>query len=313
MQDQLGRSLFWMTLSAFFFSLMSLMVRILSSSVPHATLVFFRSFTNFVVALILAKIFFREKRWEKKQLPLLIFRGLVGFGGVTCLFYAIEHLPLALCTLINWSSPILVIIFSAIFLKEKTSAKSLFWISIAFAGLLSLVIQPSFVSGGASVAETRVLNSRALIVAWLGSAFSAAAYISVRAAAVKIGVNTIILFFSGIGSLLGLPWMILALRESPALTWDVVFKLVLMGLFASCGQYAMTQGYRFSAAGKVSSMGLLNAAFSAFWGWFLFSEFLTGTQWAGAFLIVLGIVGVTRVGTGVGFSKKNQLESLGGP
>ncbi|MBL7714548.1 MAG: DMT family transporter [Bdellovibrionales bacterium] len=301
MQDQLGRSLFWMCLSAFFFSLMSLMVRWLSAEVPHATIVFFRSFTNFVISLILAWTFFRSERWHRNQLPLLIFRGLMGFIAVTCLFYAIQHIPLALSTLINWSSPVFVILFSWIFLKEKTSVRSIPWIVLSFLGLISLVYQPE----PTATSSVQPINQHALMIAWLGSAFAAAAYISVRAAATKIGVNTIILFFSGIGSLLGLPWMWVVMQSSAPLTMLVTGKLVLMGLLATCGQYCMTQGYRFSSAGKVSSMGLLNAAFGAIWGWTFFSEVLTPFQWFGAILIVLGVVGVA----GIGVSRKVQVDS----
>jgi drug/metabolite transporter (DMT)-like permease len=66
-----------------------------------------------------------------------------------------------------------------------------------------------------------------------------------------------------------------------------------MGSAATLGQFLMTHAYRFAPAGIVSTMNLLNAAFSAVLGWTLFGETLDRLQWAGLVVLGIGIASVT--------------------
>jgi hypothetical protein len=56
--------------------------------------------------------------------------------------------------------------------------------------------------------------------------------------------------------------------------------------------YLMTRGYGVAPASVVSSLNLLNAAFSALSGWVFFGESLAWAQWLGMGLMVAGIVAV---------------------
>jgi drug/metabolite transporter (DMT)-like permease len=65
-----------------------------------------------------------------------------------------------------------------------------------------------------------------------------------------------------------------------------------LGGCAVLGQYLMTRGYGVAPASVVSSLNLLNAAFSALTGWIFFGESLAWAQWLGMGLMVAGIVAV---------------------
>ena len=131
-------ALAWMTASAATFSGMAVYVKRLAPVMPQYELVFFRSFINFawVLGLMLVR---RERLWPATGKPLLAFRGLVGFAGVVCMFYSISHLPLPIATMLNWCSPLFVILLSRVILRERMPSLSAFFIPLAFAGLVLLL------------------------------------------------------------------------------------------------------------------------------------------------------------------------------
>jgi len=271
-----------MLLSAMGFSIMSVLVKRLGTSVPHMELVFFRSAVNFVIVLVSMALL--GESYFPPRPGLLFFRGLMGFCGVTCLFYGISHLPLSIASMINWSSPLFVILFSRIFLKERIGARSAWWVAVAFVGLVFLV-RPDTGSGSGS------LPMMGVGIAVAGAAFGGMAYVAVRAATARVGVNAIVLYFTGTATILSLPFAIPVFRIPDA---SALVQLLGVGAFAAWGQFCMTQGYRHAAAGLVSTMGLFNAVFSMLWGWWFFSEALAPVQWMGMTLLAAGVALATR-------------------
>lgn len=270
-----------MLASGLAFTIMSVFVKKLAPVIPQFELVFFRSFINFLIVLPVMLVR-KENLWPPGK-PLLVFRGAVGFGGVSCLFYGLAHLPLPVASMINWSSPIFVLLFSRILLKERVGKKALMWIGLAFGGFV-LLMRPDLGEGEFS------LPLVAVGVAVLGSAFGAMAYVAVRAATARVGVNAIVLYFTGVASLLSAP---LAWSQRVHPTGDQWLQLIWLGTFAGIGQFAMTQGYRYAAAGLVSTMGLMNAGFAALFGWLVFGELLSPVQWMGMALLATGVGLVT--------------------
>lgn len=261
---------------------MSVFVKRLGTHIPHMELVFFRSFINFLVVAVAMGI--RGENFFPAGKKLLFFRGLMGFCGVTCLFYGVAHLPLSIAAMINWSSPVFVILISRAWLKEKLSVQAMAWIALAFTGLVML-IRPDFGAGRTH------LPLHAVIIALMGAFFGGMAYVAVRKATARVGVNPIVLYFTGTATLLSLPW---AAQEFRIPDLSVLIELILIGLFASWGQFCMTQGYRFAAAGLVSTMGLLNAVFAVLFGWVFFAEALAAIQWIGMILLGFGIAAASR-------------------
>jgi len=278
--DRPLRALAWMSLSALGFSVMTIFVKILSDTTPHFQLVFFRSSVNLIIQLVIA-YYLGQKIFPKSDKAILVFRGLAGFGSLTCFFYAITHLPVSVAAMLSGCSPVFVIVFSAVLLRERLTAVSLGLISVVFAGLV-LLLRPEW---NDSIPHFPIL------IGLLGAALGGMAYVAVRAATARVGVNLIILYFTGIATLLSAPMAWRSWVTPINLTqWAC---LVMVGLCASVGQFAMTQGYRFAQAGLVSMMGLLNAAYTAIFGWILFNEQLSSIQWAGMLIVAVGISALT--------------------
>lgn len=277
-----------MSFSALGFSTMAIFVKRLGAVVPEFELVFFRSILNLLFVLGLMWI-----RREKLDFPkdrrlhlLLTFRGLVGFGGVSCLFYSIHHLPLPIAMMLGWCSPLFVILFSRIFLGERIAQTALISVGMALLGLFFL-LDPLGLAGGAG--SVRVLLGPVLI-GLFGAAMSGAAYVAVRAATARVGVNLIVVYFMAVSTLISAPLAIPSFRAVP---WSEVFAVLMVGMSAAVGQVAMTHGYRYAPASRVSTMSLLNAAFSAFFGWWLFNERLASLQWGGLLILAAGIAFLT--------------------
>ncbi|MCM2322252.1 MAG: DMT family transporter [Oligoflexia bacterium] len=286
--DKPALALIWMAASALGFSCMAIFVKRLALTHANFELVFYRSIINFLLVLLVMMIgkepFFPPE--ARKSWRVLLIRGVAGFSGASCLFYSIGQLPLPIAMMLSWSSPIFVILFSRLFLSERLTGGQVGGIAIAFLGLLLLVRPEGASAHGAWIGSVGI--------AIFGAACAGGAYVAVRAATARVGVNLIVLCFVGISALLSFP------LAAPTLAWPSLrdaIELLLLGAFATFGQIAMTQGYRFAPAGVVSTMSLLTAAFSAFFGWALFDEWLTALQWLGMVVLAVGIIAITLRGT----------------
>ena len=284
--DDAGKALAWMTASALGFSLMSIFVKRIGSALPEFELVFFRSVINLCWALLVAGLRGQSFRAlvHTPGKPLLMFRGLVGLAGVSCLFYGLRRLPLPIATLLNWCSPIFVIIFSRWFLKEKTNAALGLWGTVAFCGLLMLIAPNTQAAWNASA---KSLSLVAVGVTLVGAAFGGMAYVAVRAATAKASPEAIVIYFMVVSTVVSAP---LALRdfvwpESSAQWWNVL----ALGSFAAWGQVTMTHAYRYAPAAVVSLMNLLNPIFGALFGFWLFNEWLSFSQGLGMILILCSV------------------------
>lgn len=271
----------WMMASALGFTVMTVHVKRLSPAIPEFELVFFRSFINlvWVFLLVLAS---RQSLWPKSDKPLLLFRGVVGFMGVACMFYSIGHLPLPVASMLNWSSPLFVILLSRLFLRERMPAWSGLFIPIAFTGLC-LLLDP-FSATGKPVALF------ATFIGLLTAFFGGMAYVAVRAVTARVGPDVIVFYFTLVAVLISAPLASTGFVMPSKTQWPEVLSL---GTFAAIGQLTMTRAYRHAPAGVVSLMSLLNPVFGAVIGFFVFREALAAMQWAGVALVGTALAGLT--------------------
>ena len=131
----------YILLSAFFFALMALLVR-LAGDLPAVQKSFFRN----LVALFFAAAVLAKKRpavkMEKADWWYMFLRASFGTLGVLCNFYAVDHLLLADASMLNKMSPFFAIVLSALLLKEKLTPFQLGAVAAAFCGVL-LVVKPT--------------------------------------------------------------------------------------------------------------------------------------------------------------------------
>lgn len=243
-------------LSAFGFAMMSAFVK-LAGDLPSLQKAFFRNVISFIIALAMI-IRHKESLFGKKEnQKLLLMRSTFGTLGVVLNFYAIDHLILSDANMLNKLSPFFVLLFCAIFLKEKLTSNHIITIIIGFLGAL-LIIKPAF--------------SVDLIpyIAGLSSAvFAGAAYSCVRAIGNKEKHYTVVFYFSCFSVVTLFPMMILNYVPMSGLQ---LTYLILAGVFATLGQFAITLAYRYAPAREISIFDYSNIIFSALISLIIFEQ-----------------------------------------
>jgi drug/metabolite transporter (DMT)-like permease len=251
------KGIIFITASALGFALMSAFVK-LAGDLPNFQKVFFRNLVSATVALYLIMKHKGSMSGKKENRKLLIYRSLFGTLGVIFSFYAIDKLVLSDANMINKLSPFLVIILSALFLKEKINAKQIISLVVAFIGSL-FIIKPTF-----------SVDLVPYIVAILGALFAGAAYTCLRVLRDKEEYYTIVFFFSVFSLVTTFPAFILVYKS---MTWLQLVYLLLAGAFASLGQFGITLAYKYAPAKEISIFDYTNIIFSAILSILIFNQF----------------------------------------
>lgn len=277
--DQPAQSLVWMTISGLGFSLMSLGVKVLIGEVPGFTLIFLRSLINLVVVVCMIALttgFAKDLVFPRGIRRTLVIRGLAGFSGLCCWFWALRWLPLSVASLLNWCAPLFTLLFSALFVGERVAPRKLFWVATSFVGLAILLkLNPT------DLAKLH-FSPIGVAIGLAGAAFGGIAYSAVRVATARTTPNVIVMYFVGTATLLSLP---LALADWMWPNGRQALIILGIGLCATVGQISMTRAYRHAPAGIVSSMGLLTVAFTTAWGWLFLGESFEAIQWVGVAIL----------------------------
>src|SRR5438105_1170275 len=121
-----------MLLAAILFASMGVLIKLLHR-LPTWEIVFFRSVINFSCLLPWWRQYPLSAEW-RKEAWILILRGVAGCLSMFLLFYAIENMKLADAMMLNYSSPIYVLLFSAFLLGESLNAVAVGFLFLAFIG-----------------------------------------------------------------------------------------------------------------------------------------------------------------------------------
>lgn len=258
--------------SAFCFSCMNLFVR-LSGDLPSIQKSFFRNLIAFLFALAIIKKDHIPFLITKGSIVPLLLRSIAGTIGILCNFYAVDHLPIADASMLNKLSPFFVLIFSFLILKEKVTIYQAICILIAFLGSL-FVIKPS----------VTIFQNPSSLIGVLGGLTAGLAYAFVRVAG-KRGVKgpVIVAFFSGFSCLVTLPNLLL--NYAPMTIRQILF-LLLAGLSAAGGQFAITSAYTHAPAREISIYDYSQIIFSTILGLIFLQELPDGYSFIGYTIII---------------------------
>lgn len=236
---------------------------------------FFRNAFALVIA-VSALIINKEKFSIPKEFRSdIFFRCLFGTTGLIANFYAIDRLNLADANMLNKLSPFFAILVSIIILKEKPSKMDILATIIAFIGAL-FIIRPT----GSNLELVPAL------IGLYGGFGAGTAYVFVRSAGKK-GAKTpiIVTCFSLFSCILTLPFMVFSYAPMSPKQWLI---LILAGLSAAVGQFAITTAYRFAPAKKLSVFDYVQVIFAALWGFLFLHEVPVPLSIIG-YVIIIGI------------------------
>ena len=274
---------YFLLLASLFFSLMTVCVKKIDNRIPIFELVFFRSIFSLLVTYIILK-----KRkinpWGVNKF-LLTLRGVLGTIALLCVFYAIRNMPLSTATVIQYTYPIFISIFSVIFLKEKLNKFIILALFIGWVGIL-IIINPYKLS-------LFDINYRAssILIAFIGAICTSLAYITVKKLSRSEDIFVIIKYFPLISTIFLFPIVILNWVTPQAL--DFLWILGI-GIFTQLGQTFLTIGLKNLPTTQAATINYSQVFFGSIWGIYFFNEKITINFIFGSILVLLGTIITTR-------------------
>jgi drug/metabolite transporter (DMT)-like permease len=244
-----------------------------ATEVPVVEKVVFRNVISLVIAGVVAWRAGKPLLGRRGNQKLLLLRSLLGVGGVTCYFYAIDNLILADAAMLNRLSPFFVAILALLFLGERPPKAVIVAMVVAFIGGL-LVIKPRF--------ELTILPA---LVGLASAVFAGGAYTVVRSLRSREAPETIVFYFS----------LVTVLVLAPFVAGDLylpngreMWLLLGIGVGAAIGQFGLTMAYRHAPAAGVSIYSYTTIVFSALLGLLIWAEVPDWLSVIGGVLIIAG-------------------------
>ncbi|MDQ0484504.1 DMT family transporter [Guptibacillus hwajinpoensis] len=251
-----NKGIILLLISSFGFAMMAAFVK-LSGDVPTIQKTMFRNAVSAIISFGFV-MYYKERLFGKKEnQKFLLLRSALGTLGIIFYFYAIDHLVLSDADMLNKLSPFLLIIFSAIFLKEKAKLFQISAIIIAFVGTL-LIIKPQF-----------SVETIPYISGLLSAIFAAGAYTVLRVLGQREKFYTVVFYFSFFSTVVLLPFVIMFYE--PMETRQLIY-LLLAGVFATLGQFGLTIAYKFAPAREISIFFYSTVVYSALISIVLFGQ-----------------------------------------
>jgi drug/metabolite transporter (DMT)-like permease len=263
----------------------------LAGQLPSGEIVFFRSF--FAVLPVLVVFGWRgelRSALSTKHPLSHILRSVVGVSSMGLGFYALTRLPLPEAITLSYAQPLLVVVFSALFLGEAIRIYR--WSAVAI-GLVGVVIiswpKLTLLDAPGAIADD---GTSGVIAAFAAAAITAVAVLLVRRLVRTERSATIVLWFSLTSS-------VVALLTFPfgwqALSAGQAALLVTAGICGGLGQILMTESYRHAEASTVAPFEYTSMIFGIVLGYLAFGELPTAhTLVGGAIVISAGILIIWR-------------------
>lgn len=281
LSDGAMRGITLKVLSVCIFVLMSSLLKA-TGDVPAGQLVFFRSLFAIIPVLIYLG-------WQRQlavgvrtgNLSGHILRGLIGVVSMGMGFYALTKLPLPESIALGYAAPILIVVFSALLLKEQVHFYR--W-SAVVTGLIGVAIilwpRLTVFSGQTSIGQGETIGALAALAAAIASAF---AMLQVRKLVQTERAETIVLYFfisATIISLLSIPfgWI----WPSPQ---QAVF-LILAGIAGGIAQILMTASYRHADMSVIAPFEYTSLLLGLLVGYFVFGDIPTLAMLIGAAIVI---------------------------
>ncbi|MGI9389089.1 MAG: DMT family transporter [Boseongicola sp.] len=291
---------FWALAAAASFSANDVLVKFLASDYPLYQLMFVRSTVGmlFIVSVILP-LTGPPSTLLTKRLGLHLIRGGCVVFANFCFFLGLASLPLANAVALFFISPLIIAVFSVVFLGETVGPRR--WAAI-FVGLIGVVIVVRPGTSGFQIASLLPLAAAFgyatlhILTRRIGGTENATAmafYIQVTfffvacIAGLALGDGKFDKFDHASLSFLFSAWV-----------WPTLSDFLLMsalGVTSATGGYLISQAYRRSEAALVAPFEYTMLPLAVFWGLTIFDEWPDRIAWVGIVLIMAsGLIFIWR-------------------
>jgi len=276
---KLTRAAVSMVGAALLFAVMSVMVKLLSHSLPNAMVVFLRSSLSLVI-LLPAMLRHGRAALATQRLREHLLRGIAGMAAMYCFFFAIARLGLAEALLLNYSLPLFIPLVERAWLGEPTPRRVWPPIALGLFGLM-LILKPGI-----------GLFRPAALVGVVGAVLAATAQVGVRGLTRTESVTKIVFYFSIISTAIATGPALLNWRTPTVTAIPLLCALVTS---ATVAQLLMTRAYQLAPAAEVGPFIYASIAFAAALDWLLFAHHPDVLSAGGTLLVVVaGILALRR-------------------
>ena len=268
-QTPVMRGIVLMCLSTVAFSIMHGLVRFVSEVLPPFQIAFFRNFFGlaFLLPLLMRS---RFAVLRTKQIGLHALRGVINMAAMLMFFTALSISPIAKVTALGFTAPIFMAIFAVIVLGERFRIYRWSAIFFGFMGML-IILRPGLV----------VIDTGALLV--IGSAVLwAVAMIIIKIQSRTESSLTIVAYM---GIFLGVFSIAPALWVWQPFELQTLGLMVLIGLFGSIAQMAISESLKETDPTALMPFDFLKLIWTAMIGAWFFAEIPDMFTWIGATVI----------------------------
>jgi len=251
-----------------------------AGQVPAGQIVFFRSF--FAILPIIVVLAWRHElntALQTKRPWSHVARGVVGVTAMGLGFFALTRLPLPDAIMLNYAQPLLVVVFSALFLHEVIRFYRWTAVVVGLVGVLIISWPKLSLFDGSAGSEQAV----GVIAALAAAAVSAVALLLVRRLVHTERTPTIVLWFSVTASVVGL----LTLPFGwDALSFQQYAFLIGAGICGGIAQILMTESYRHAEASTVAPFEYTSMILGIAVGYLAFGDLPTIHTIVGGMIVV---------------------------
>lgn len=246
-----------LVLSVFMFCIESAVARSLSGKVPLIHLLVIRALAQLLVPLPWTLTFGLDRILRTPGRKLHLLRGSLIVGNWVVFYYAAANLPLALSTLLGFSTILWVVILAVPLLGEKVTRTR--WIAtlVGFAGIM-LATRPSLDA-----------TTLAIGAGLLSGVVNALIVLMLRRLAVSEPPVTIMFYIGLCTTCVFVPYALL--NPSP-IVWEYVTQLLILVPCGPLAVWLMILAYRKAEATAIMPVQYVRYLQAIAIGWFLFGE-----------------------------------------
>jgi len=281
----LARAILWMTGALFSFTASALAVRALSKELNVFEILSIRTGIGLIVLLVILACR-PELRLllAPRHMVLHFARNSTHFIGQYSWALAVTLLPFATVFALEFTTPAWVALLATMFLGERMTKSRLGSIVLGFLGII-VIVRPGLAS----------FQPMALLVLFAAFAF-AISLIATKSLTNRVSTFSVIFWMNAMQVPMALAWPgYLAATGGPSLFVfrmgsDLVLPALALGAVGLTSHYCLTQAFRAGEATVVVPMDFLRIPLIALIGGMFYGESLDAYVFAGAALIVCGVL-----------------------
>ncbi len=268
------RSTLYVVSAAILFAIMALIAKRIAGRLPGPQIALVR----FIIGGAAVGLWATRTRLRANNWGGLLLRGAFGGSAVLLYFLAIEHLPVGMATLLNYTAPVFTALWAAVFLREPLGLRALGALVVTIIGV-GLVIYANAPPGSLGLGTWQ-------LVGICSAMLSGAAVATIREVRRTDGSWEIFGAFCLIGSLFTAPP---ALRHWVLPTTTEWLLLLIMGTISVAAQILMTHALKHVRATVAGIIMQLTPVAALIFGVALFGEPAPLLALGGAAITLLGV------------------------